>query len=411
MKKLLITLSALVCAVCFSANAYAALLSPGISVLQSNVKMEKGGVAGNTVTFSAKDFEALLGTSTVGSVKITSLPDENAGTLMLGKTPVSVGLVIPSHELDALCFVPSGQGAEASFGFIPAGSDYEKDFVCVISMDSTLDLAPVTHHSEINDMAGITVFSVLSGEDGEDGVLRFSVVSGASHGTVEITDEQTGAYRYTPDGGYSGKDSFTFCAYDEAGNVSNISTVTVNVARNGKNIVYSDMEDSPLHLAAAALYDKDIMLGDGGTRTFSPEGKVSRSDFLIMAMNAAGISAKEAETDFADEASFAPYERKYISAAQSLGIVIGSDTDAGRCFLPDADITDGEAALIICRIAALEGLDIVDSDIAVSVMAHEDYDALAVLAEADIFESDIPAQALSRGDAAQILYSLMCRCE
>ena len=171
------------------------------------------------------------------------------------------------------------------------------------------------------------------------------------------------------------------------------------------------MEDSPLHLAAAALYDKDIMLGDGGTRTFSPEGKVSRSDFLIMAMNAAGISAKEAETDFADEASFAPYERKYISAAQSLGIVIGSDTDAGRCFLPDADITDGEAALIICRIAALEGLDIVDSDIAVSVMAHEDYDALAVLAEADIFESDIPAQALSRGDAAQILYSLMCRCE
>ena len=414
MKKLLIFGMAIILSLCFSVGAGAALLSPGLAVLQKEVKLQKNGVAGNAVTFSASDFAEALGTRTASSIKITSLPEESKGVLALDGAPVSVGDVIEAEKLSGLSFTPAEHGEGASFGFLPVGSGYEQSFVCTISMNvNGLNLAPTTKHGEIADMAGITVFSTLCGEDGEGDLLRFSIVNGASHGTVEITNEHTGAYRYTPDDGYSGRDSFTFCATDESGNVSNVSKITVNVARNDGGIVYSDMEGSALHLAAAVLYEKDIMLGErnGETKIFSPEGKVTRSDFLVMAMNTAGISVSDGESNFADKASFSPYEKKYIATAEKLGITVGVDMEAGRCFLPDEFITDEEAALMVCRIAALRGIGIVESDVSVSVMAKDDYDALAVLAEADVFTSSEPEAELSRADAAEILYSLLGYCE
>ena len=404
MKKLFITLCAIALSFCFCLSCGAAMLSPGISVLQANVKMEKGGVADNKVTFSAEDVEKALGVKSAPSVKITSLPEN--GELMLGSARVSVGMVVPKERLSELCFIPSEKRGNTCFGFVPAGSEYVEDFVCVISIADELDTAPTTENGALADMAGITVFSMLHGEDAQGDALRFSIVSGASHGTVEITDEQTGAYKYTPDEGYSGKDSFSFCVTDEGGNVSNISTVTVNVARNGKNIVYDDMKDSALHLAAAVLYEKDIMLGVSA-ESFDPNGKISRSDFLIMAMDTVGIKPGTGESDFADACDFTPYEKKYIAAASELGIVIGSDTEDGRCFLPDDSITEEEAALIVCRIAALNGLDIVGGDIAVSVMQGDSYDACGVLAEAGIFESESYKNELSRASAAQILYAML----
>ena len=414
MKKFFISLLTLVLVLCASADTGAALLSPGISVLQSSVKMEKSGVAGNTVTFCAEDFTSAIGARSLSAITVTSLPEESSGTLMLGENPVAAGESIPYERICELRFVPASAGASASFGFLPTGGAYSESFTCTISMtEQKLNLAPTTRHSEIADMAGITVFSVLCGEDEEGETLRFSIVTGAAHGTVEITDEQTGAYRYTPDEGFSGKDSFTFCAKDAGGNVSNISTVTVNVARNDKNIVYSDMEDSALHLAAAVLYENDIMLGEkrGGVHTFSPEGKVTRSDFLIMAMDTAHITVKAGASSFADSKSFAPYEAKYIATAQSLGIAIGEETESGRCFLPDDYITDEEAALIVCRIAALDGVEIAGSDVSAAIMENDEYDALAVLANAGIFASSTPKAELSRADTAQILYALLRFCQ
>ena len=56
MKKLLIFGISIILVFSLAVSAGAALLSPGISVLQNEVKMQKNGVAGNTVTFSAADF-------------------------------------------------------------------------------------------------------------------------------------------------------------------------------------------------------------------------------------------------------------------------------------------------------------------------------------------------------------------
>lgn len=409
MKKVFISIIFLSLLLTFSIVGNAALLSPGISVIQKNVTMTKNGVAKNDVVFSAEDFSSAIGSEDIGSVKITSLPDVEKGVLKLGTVDVIPGEVIPSEKLSVLRFIPAEKGVAASFGFIPYESEYEKEFICVISMtEESLDIAPVTVSDELTDMAGITVFSVLPLSAARDDVT-FSIESGASHGSVEILNSASGDYKYTPDSGFYGKDSFTFVAKDKNGNISNVSKVTVKVLKNEKNFVYSDMGDSELHFAAAMLAENDIMLGvnKDGVRSFNPDGKVTRSDFLIMAMDTAGISVREGETSFCDGDGFKPYEKKYIATAESLGIVVGIDTEEGRSFMPDRNITCGEAALIVCRIAALSGYDFIEKDVSASVMANEDYDAMSVLAGAGMIELSSATDELSRANTAKILYSML----
>ena len=409
MKKLFISAIFATVLLSFSIGAQASLLSPGLSVIQKSVTMEKKGVAKNAVAFSSEDFEEALGMEKIDAIKITSLPSPETGTLVLDGKSVAAGDVIKSDMLNHLCFLPADNGVCSEFGFIPCESAYKEDFSCVISMtEQALNLAPTTKDGTISDMAGITVFSVLSADDEDSKSLHFSVVSGAEHGTVEILDVSTGEYRYTPAKGFYGKDSFTFCVTDDGGNTSNVSKVTVNVEKNEKNIIYSDMVGDELHLAAAVLFENDIMLGsyDGKTRVFKPDGTVTRSDFLIMAMDAAGIHAASGESGFSDEAEFSPYEKKYIATAKSLGITVGIETENGLCFCADRGITAKEAALIACRISALEGLELVPSDIAVSVMEDDSYDALAVLANAGIMERAKAEENICRADAVEILYSI-----
>lgn len=409
MKKLFISALFVSFILIFSISSSAALVSPGISVIQKDVTMTKVGVAKNDIVFSAEDFKTALGAKENFSITVTTLPSVEDGVLKLGAVDVTPGETIPSEKISILRFIPSKAGACASFGFVPCDMGYKEEFTCSISMmTESISLSPITKSDKITDLSGISIFSVLPVEEKRDD-LTFSIESGASHGVVEIINVSTGEYKYTPDEGFYGKDSFTFRAEDKNGNVSNVSKITVNVMKNEKNFVYSDMEDSSFHFAAAVLAKNDVMLGSksGDKRVFDPQGKVTRSDFLIMAMNTAGIEVSNGESSFCDSDNFTPYEKKYISSAEALGIVVGIDTDDGRCFMPDKNITYEDAALIVCRIGALSGFDFVGKDVSVSVMSDEEYDALSILVNAGMVECEASKDEISREDTAGLLYSVL----
>jgi hypothetical protein len=60
--------------------------------------------------------------------------------------------------------------------------------------------------------------------------LNFALAATPQHGTVQITNQHTGAFTYTPASGYHGTDSFTFQATDTVtGLVSNTATVSLTV--------------------------------------------------------------------------------------------------------------------------------------------------------------------------------------
>ena len=93
--------------------------------------------------------------------------------------------------------------------------------------------APVAFNGTLNTNQGVaqTGTLVVTDVDTSPAQLTISVVSQPSHGTVQITNVNTGAYIYTPTAGYNGQDSFTFRANDGSFN-SNIATVSINVASN-----------------------------------------------------------------------------------------------------------------------------------------------------------------------------------
>jgi Bacterial Ig domain len=97
------------------------------------------------------------------------------------------------------------------------------------TVNSTVVNPPTASNGSVTTTAGTAVNGTLSASG--SGTLSFAIVANPAHGTVTITNVNTGAFTYTPVSGYSGSDSFTFDA-SNSGGTSNVATesVTVNAA-------------------------------------------------------------------------------------------------------------------------------------------------------------------------------------
>lgn len=91
---------------------------------------------------------------------------------------------------------------------------------------------PVTNHAPtVSDQSAATdedtpLTGAVSAEDSDGDPLSYSVVSGPSHGALELRED--GTYTYTPDPNFNGTDSFTFRAHDGT-EYSNEATVSITV--------------------------------------------------------------------------------------------------------------------------------------------------------------------------------------
>ena len=99
MKKLFISALFVSFILIFSISSSAALVSPGISVIQKDVTMTKAGVAKNDIVFSAEDFKTALGAKENFSITVTTLPSVEDGVLKLGAVDVTPGETIPSEKI------------------------------------------------------------------------------------------------------------------------------------------------------------------------------------------------------------------------------------------------------------------------------------------------------------------------
>ena len=387
MKKVGITFFILSILLCFGITASAAgILSPAISVMQEEVGMIKTGVGTNTVSFTAADFENALGSTDFTAVEITSLPAVSDGVLKLGAVDVTPGQVIPYAALAALRFLPAEAGKTATSAV----------------------------SAELAAKEAVPVFSSLSATDPDGDELTYIIVDAPKKGTLKLTDASTGSFRYTANEGAAGKDQFTFIAVDQYGNKSEPATVKIVTSENKSGIVYTDLAGSEYQLPAVEMAERGVIVGEkiGDESFFYPDKTVTRADFLIMAMNANGIDSSliaADESGFADSASFTSYQNKYISAAKRLGLVVGIDTEEGRCFLPNEVITSAQAATIISRIAALRELSFGDAVYAsVGTDSEISDDGYAMLASVGLVASDDRSAELTRADAVSLLYTLLC---
>ena len=192
-----------------------------------------------------------------------------------------------------------------------------------------------------------------------------------------MNDRAAGKYTYLPENGFSGRDSFTYVVYDKYGNYSSSCTVGLKISEPSTSVVYSDMVGHQANCAAIAMTEKGIMSGTsvGGVSYFYPNAEVSRVDFLVMAMNAAGITdlPTVSSSGFYDDASISASAMPYVAAAKQLGYVKGSSDSSGNlCFNPDEKITRAEAALIVDNI--MNGKSYLSSTQTVKAVFKDAYD-------------------------------------
>ena len=404
-----------------SGASAAGLLTGGTLVIAEETGMVKGAVAGETVRFSAADFKQAMGIRRFDSITVTSLPDAESGTLYFKNEGLTAPVTLPRESLSGLTFVPKDKKVtEAAFTFTCEGYAGGAEIACAIRFAEKLNRAPtvsdVAASRRVSTFRTLTAEGTLCATDPEGDPLEFIVVSYPEHGTLVMLDSAVGDYRYTPTGSYTGKDEFSFVVRDLYGNYSAPATVEVSVEKTASDLVYEDLIGSAASLPAIALAEENIMLGTlvGDGMYFSPEEPLSRGEFLVMAMKAAGVSPRAglSYTVFDDDESIPSGIRPYAATAQEAGYILGKLGEEGLLFDSSEIITRGEAATVLARI--------LDVKMPVSVPLYPDSEELPLgvregtlaLSAAGIYprtEEGLLAASLplDRAAAAEMLYAAM----
>lgn len=384
-------------------------VSPALSILSRDLGTVKSGLCGSDVRFCAADFSDVLGVDSIGKAVITSLPDASAGKLMLGSLEVMKNQTVSAENLSALRFVPSDKSEKDCFFSVRTGKDREYDLKCTVRITKDINRAPAAGSTAVATYKNIAVSGKMTAADPEGDALTYEVVSGTGKGLLVLND-RNGGYTYTPMKNYTGRDSFSYRATDAYGNRSETVTVGITVSRSDKGTVFDDMIGNPAHCAAITVSDAGIMTGIGlnGSTLFDPQGKVSRAQFLSLAMKTAGCDVsgigQGTVSVFADDGDIPAEYRPYVIAAYNEGMISVPDGNGKENFDPRGNITVSDALVMLDGILKTEkpaekpvfaGSDSLKGEIA---------DVVSGLYAAGIIDSaENLSSELTRADAAVLL--------
>ncbi len=391
-------------------------ISPAIDIIASENAMIKCGSAScGEIDFDVNDFDKPTGTN-VKSIKITAIPSDDSGKLMVGNLYVVKGQVIEREDFSSLRFIPRSSDSECTFKFSPNGASYELE--CVLKSISEVNYSPIsTNGASVSVWTGadISRFGVLDGYDPDGDSIKFEIVSLPEKGLVEITNAETGDYKYTPYAGAKGKDTFTYRVRDEYGNYSAEATVNIKIEKLKTTLVFSDMSGSKALNAVSIVADEymSVQKNEDGTYCFNPDKTITTEEFLALVMNVMG--AKDiptiTTTRFADDESIGPKYKGYFESAFALGIISGERKADGIYVNPKSEITTASASLIINNIIGAKGENatttFADGD-EIPEWARASITSLCELGILNRENGKInPNSPLTRAQTAQILMSLL----
>ncbi len=336
-------------------------VSYGLRVLAAREELVFTGLCGNEISFTAEDFCRAMNLSDLDYVTVQSLPEPGEGTLFVGSMGASEGQVISAGSLSLLSFAAADDTApsEATMAISVNGSDYTITCrLCLLdrlNYTPTVALAPTLSLNR-ETYKGLPTAGTVSGYDPEGDEITYEIVRYASHGRVALTDRHTGAYVYTPDAGFTGKDSFDYVVYDRYGNYSTSATVSISVTARPVSVAYADLEGRTDASAILAISAMGLMNGTkvGAESYFKPDSAISRAEFLVTAMQAAGITsdmvAGSELPDFADLDEIPAAMQPFVAYAVEHQYVGGKTVDGKLCFGPHETITRAEAAVLLSNI-------------------------------------------------------------
>ena len=397
-------------------------VSPALEIMAAKTDMAKTVPSGENMNFTAQDFMRALNSSKISSVTIKTLPPKEDGALTVAGGAVKKGQTVSGKNLDTLCFIPADKNIKESYftfsadGTLPITCRVffiDKENYCpTLSLASEASLTVRTH--EQNSATG-----TLQAYDPDGDKLYFEIVSYPKNGAVVLSDRESGRFTYTPIGNFTGSDSFEYVARDVYGNYSACATVSISVSEKQTSVVFSDIDDCDIYNAALTMAENSLMSGavSDGLTQFDPDGSISRAEFVMTAMKAAGISspAENLSDFFTDVSSLAKETRDYVNTAYKMGFVGGTEIDGKLCFMPDSTVTRAEAAVVINNI--ITSMKTVEAPIVRPVFADASSlpawakEAIYTVSNLGILKHEngyvSPDMPVSRGDAALMLEAMI----
>ena len=393
-------------------------VSYGLRVLAAKEEMIFAGLRGNELSFTAEDIRRAMNLSELNYVTIRKLPNPGEGTLFVGSVGAAEGQVISAGSLSLLSFAAADEtkSTEATMEVSVNGSDYA--VTCRLYLLDRLNYTPTVALApaislQIETYKDLPTAGTVSAYDPEGDEITYEITRYASHGRVSLTDRHTGAYVYTPDPGYVGQDSFDYVVRDRYGNYSTSATVSIQVSPRPATVTYADIDDEGNAAAILTVSEWGLMNGTrvGSETYFKPAAAVSRLEFLVTAMEAAGITAETVATAtppaFADAESIPAAMRPYVGYALQKGYINGKTVDGKVYFRPDEIITRAEAAVVLSNIIGYAVEDTVtafaDED-TLPVWSGEALTSLRALGVLQCPDGNAHAgETMTRGDTAEWL--------
>ncbi len=336
-------------------------VSYGLRVMAAREEMVFAGLCGNEISFTAEDICRAMNLSELNYITVQALPEPGEGTLFVGSVGASEGQVISAGSLSLLSFAAADdtKPSEATMAISVNGSDYTVTcrlcFLDRLNYTPTVALAP-SISLNIETYKGLPTTGTVSAYDPEGDEMTYEIARYASHGRVSLTDRHTGAYIYTPDAGFVGQDSFDYVVYDRYGNYSTSATVSITVTARPATVTYADIDGEGNAAAILSISAMGLMNGTkvGGETYFKPTESISRVEFLVTAMQAAGITAEAVASSgdpaFADAADIPAAMRPFVAYAAQKNYISGKTVDGQLCFKPHDTVTRAEASVILSNI-------------------------------------------------------------
>ena len=404
---------------CQSAETSNYSVSSALATLAKENTMAKSTLRGGSISFSADDFARATNLSSIEKITITKLPPITDGELRVGSNVLTAAQTLRASNIGLLSFEPSSAIRVSEFYFTV--NDSATELCCKLYTLDEKNYAPTLSNVpqnalEVSTFENVSFFGTLPCYDPDGDITYIEIVSYPENGLLVLDNRETGAYRFVPDEDFEGNDEFTYVARDIYGNYSPSATVSLSVDKMPISTTYVDLVDSRYHNAAIAMTQKGIMSGTqiGTANYFYPARELSRAEFTVMAMNAAGITKLNdsgAQTVFADDSEIESNFKPYICAAYELGYIKGVEKNGNLYFEPNRAMTRAEAACLLTNILDAAAPTVTPSfgdSTDIPAWAQNSVYAMNAMGVMNSVENKIsPTSYVTRGDAAEILWNFM----
>ena len=281
-------------------SAFAALLCLSASILPAAAAEVD---CDSIYCFSAEDFSQ---EDSLRGICITSLPEAQIGTILLGTRVLRPGDILTADQVAQMTFSPlrTETDRSAEVGYLPIYEDAVAPAAAMtIAVRGKEDKAPVAEDLAAETYKNLPTTQKLKVSDPEGQSMTYTITRQPRRGTVTISED--GSFTYTPKKNKVGVDSFTFTATDPAGKVSREATVTITILKPTDATQYTDTIGRDCRFAAEWMRHTGIFVGENlaGNPCFSPDRQVTRGEFTSMLVKALEIKPEEelADTGYTDE--------------------------------------------------------------------------------------------------------------